>query len=278
MPRLWTRNLFFAALAVTCLNSLSGAQAPSSGTSAAPAVKLQPYTAPDQTVSAGVPPGWKVTKGGDTVVVMTGPNKETIFLGTTAVVRNGPFQPGQRLGGGLDMSMPNAASLPQKLTMIMQNNDALNGTGPLQMNITSATPVPVPAALGQCGRFAASVSDARGPMTVGVLMCSLPIDSGGIYKVIFKLASAPPSVATQEHATAAAVFASYRIPAQMLQRKLAPHTAAPVMPAGGMVMPAPVGGIGLPSDPTNSDCMDLIVIRETPRYQLPRHCGGTAPD
>ena len=50
-----------------------------------------------------------------------------------------------------------------------------------------------------------------------------------------------------------------------------------------MRMPMPGvggGGGGIPAipDSTNSECFDLVVIRETPKYQLPRKCGGTARD
>src|SRR5262249_53326016 len=55
------------------------AQAPA----AAGAVALKPYTAPDQSASAGVPSGWQVTKGEQTVIQMTGPQGEAIFLGNT---------------------------------------------------------------------------------------------------------------------------------------------------------------------------------------------------
>jgi hypothetical protein len=28
----------------------------------------------------------------------------------------------------------------------------------------------------------------------------------------------------------------------------------------------------------SADCFDLVVLRETPNYQLPRSCGGTKSD
>ena len=66
-------------LATACGQGASQAKPPSTTASS---ISLQPYTAPDQSVSAGVPSGWKVTKGEQTVVQMTGPQGETIFLGT----------------------------------------------------------------------------------------------------------------------------------------------------------------------------------------------------
>src|SRR5580704_12859378 len=47
------------------------------------AIALQPYTAPDQSASAGVPAGWQVTSGNQTVIKMTGPQGVSLSLGVT---------------------------------------------------------------------------------------------------------------------------------------------------------------------------------------------------
>jgi hypothetical protein len=97
---------------------------------------------------------------------------------------------------------------------------------------------------------------------------------------MFKMAQAPPNVAAQEKALAGAVFASYKVPPAMLQKKLAPHFTPPP-PVAMPSAPGVAGGGGtpaIPGDSTNSECFDLVVIRETPKNQLPRKCGGTAPD
>jgi hypothetical protein len=36
-------------------------------------------------------------------------------------------------------------------------------------------------------------------------------------------------------------------------------------------------GIAPYQDPTNSDCFDYNVIRESPPWEVPMHCGGTMP-
>ena len=281
------RNLFLVATSVAYLSAFSigaaglgaGAQAPAQNTApASSAVKLEPYTAPDKSASAGVPPGWKVTQGEQTVIEMTGPQGETIYLGNTAVVRNAAFQPGQRSSGGIDLSMPYSASIAQKFTMLLQNNAAVGGEATPQLNITSATPLAVPAALGQCGRIVAGNTGQKGPMKIAALLCSLPLDSGGTYKVIFKLAQAPAAVAAQDVALAAAVFASYQIPPAMLQRKLAPNTPAPIQLSSPGAVGLPSSGGGGIGDTTSAECFDLVVLRETPNNQLPRKCGGTAPN
>ena len=237
---------------------------------------LTPYTSPDQTVSAGVPPGWTVTKGGDTVVVMTGTKGDTIFLGDTIVARNAAFVLGQRSGNGIDISMPYSATLTQKFTMMIEQGVALGGGQPPQLKITSATPIALPPALGQCGRFVADGSSAVGPIRVMAVVCSLPLDSGGAYKNIMLLAQAPTVIAAEEAPIAQAVFASYRVPAAMLQRKLAPFTAPPIVTStGGVKMPAmPAASSG----GDTSQCFDLVVIRQTPKNQLPVSCGGTRPN
>ena len=286
------RSLFFAALAVSlaacvCAPATSAA-AQSSGSSSS---KLTPYTATDQSASAGVPTGWKVTSGSQTVIVMSGPGGETISLGNTVVVRNAAFQPGQKPANGIDLNMPNSATLAQKFTKILEQNAAIGGKPTPQLSITSATPLQVPATLGQCARVVAADANAvGGPATIAALMCSLPLDSGGTYKVIFKIAQAPAAVAQQESALANAVFASYRIPSAWLQKKIAPHTAAPTAAAAS--------GAPMSAAQTNAEtaailrstaaaqaaslnqanCFDLTVLRETPQRLLPRSCGGMAPN
>jgi len=257
------------AVALSTTNTFGQATA-----SSAPAVKLQPYTTPDQSASAGVPAGWKVTKGAQTVIVMTGPQGESIALGNAYVAKNAAFQAGQKGPNGADLSMPFATPLQQKLSMIFEWTAAASGNPSPQLQFKSATPIQVPAVLGQCGRFVASITAKAGPLVEAGAFCSLPVDSAGFFKNVMLLAQAPPTVAAQEAALVQAVFASYKVPASWMQKKLGPYTQVTIAPskiAGGG------GGIALPDD-TSSECFDLVVLRETPKSQLPRACGGTKPD
>jgi hypothetical protein len=211
---------------------------------------------------------------------MTGPQGETLFLGNAFVAQNGALQPGQRGSNGIDLSMPYTATLPQKLTMIIQQNAAVSGKPAPQITITSATPIQLPAALGQCGRFVAGIAGAQGQMKIVAVLCSLPLDSGGAYKNIMLLAQAPAAVAAQSAPTAQAIFQSYRIPTAWLQKKLAPHNVPPPAPAkttsaATMNRSTILGAAGADN---SANCFDLAVLRETPNYQLPRSCGGTKPD
>jgi hypothetical protein len=268
-------SLRIAVLAASCAAIFTGttpqafAQAP-----AAPSIQLQPYTAPDKSAAASVPSGWKVTTGSQTFIQMSGPQGETINLGKTFIARNAPFQAGQRGTGGADLSMPYTATLAQKLAMILDQGAALGGKPAPQITITSGTPIQMPPALGQCGRFVADISSPQGSMKIMGALCSLPLDSGGAFKNIMLLAQAPASVATQDAPIAQAVFASYQIPTSMLVRKLAPFTAVPIIVPGVM----PRGGAFPMPDDTSADCFDLGVIRALPPSQLPQKCGGRLPN
>jgi hypothetical protein len=251
--------------------------APASGASSATgaSTQLQPYTAPDGSAQAGVPAGWKVASGADSVINMTGPNGEQITLGRTFVARNAAFQAGQKGAGGADLSMPYGANLEQKFVMIWDQGAALMGQKADQVTFNSASAIQMPAALGQCGRFVASTTMPSGPIKLMGAFCSLPLDAGGTYKNILLMAQAPAANAAQDAPIAQAVFSSYRVPQAMLAKKLAPFTAPPPRPAGGAV-----GSIipGLVGSDVSATCFDESVIRGYGPNQLPQECGGKAPN
>jgi hypothetical protein len=254
------------------------------GQTASP-VALTTYTAPDRSASAGVPAGWKVTSGKQTVIVMTGPHGETVVLGNTVIAHNAPFQIGEKTSGGVNLSMPYDSSLVQKLVMILKQGAVANGKPEPQVRVTSATSIQTPASLGLCGRLVGDVTSAAGTMAIMGVLCSLPLDSAGDYKNISLLAQAPVATAAQSAPTAAAVFASYRIPAAMLRKKLAPFTAAPQGTPGNIgnqgTTAAVVNEQTLQMEKAsevNATCFDLTVLRDTPARLLPQECGGTAPN
>src|ERR1700689_1871927 len=94
----------------------------------APPVQLQPYTAQDQSVSAGVPSGWKVASAAGGSFNMTGPQGETITFGDVFLADDGPFQLGQRGPGPALLSMPSSAKLTDKLTMFIQQQELFAGS------------------------------------------------------------------------------------------------------------------------------------------------------
>ena len=119
-------------------------------------------------------------------------------------------------------------------------------------------------------------------MKLLAVFCSLPVDSGGIYKNIMLAAQAPAATAAQAAPIAQAVFQSYRIPTAWLQKKLAPFTVPPAASAAATAAEvAAINKATLASSAAvsnSANCFDLTVLRQTPTYQLPRSCGGTAPN
>jgi len=247
---------------------------------AAPAIQLQPYTASDQSASVGVPAGWKVTSGAQTLIQMSGPGGETVSLGNTVVAKNAAFQLGERSTGGINLSMPYSATLGQKFTMILQQSAASAGKVTPQVTIDSTTPLELPAAIGQCGRIVADVNGQSTATKVMAVFCSLPVDSGGTYKNIMLLGQAFAATAAQAAPTAQAIFQSYRIPTAWLEKKLAPFTA-PSLAAATAAAAAGINRstmVGIAGADNSANCFDLSVLRETPTNELPRSCGGTKPD
>ncbi len=267
------KSLLLLALAATACKAN---QAP-----ATPAIALTPYTASDQSASAGVPSGWQVTQAANTFIQMTGPQGETVSLGNTIVAKNAAFQPGQRGASGIDLSMPYTAPLAQKLTMLYQQGAALSGKPLNQFTVTSSTPLQLPATIGQCGRFVATFTDQKGPEKLLAVFCSLPLDATSTYKNIMITATAPAATAAQSAPIAQAIFQSYRIPPAWLQKKLAPFGAPPPSAAGTLAAAAAINrstAAGIAGSNNSANCFDLGVIRQTPTYLLPRSCGGTKPD
>ena len=211
------------------------AQTTSSTTLAAPPVKLQTYTLPDKSASAGVPAGWKVKGGGAGMIVMTGSQGEVITLGQIILAHDGPFQVGQKGPDGAAITMPSSAKLSDKLVMIYQQTAAAGGQPAPQIKFLYGKLLQVPAAMGQCGTFIVSNSaiqaDAMGTF------CSLPVDSGQFFKNIIMNGFAPAAVAAQAAPIVSAVFKSYKIAPGWTQKMLGPYmtpaAAAPSAQGGG---------------------------------------------
>ena len=157
-----------AAVVLVCVSAGGQATKP-----AGPAIALKAYTTSDQSASAGVPAGWTVTKGAETVIQMTGPEGVTVSLGNTIVAQNDAFQANTHLANGVDLTMPYTATLAQKLTMIFEQNAAVANKVAPQVTIDSSTALQLPAAVGQCARIVADMAGAQGAMKVMAVYCSL---------------------------------------------------------------------------------------------------------
>ncbi len=148
------------------------AQAKPSTAPAAPPVKLQTYTLPDRSASAGVPAGWKATGGGSGMIALSGPQGENITLGQIILAHDGPFHVGQKGPDGAVITMPSSAKLSDKLLMIFQQIAAASGESAPQIKFMYGALLQVPADMGQCGVFAVSNGTIQAD-ALGIL-CSLP--------------------------------------------------------------------------------------------------------
>ncbi|HEY1579573.1 MAG TPA: hypothetical protein VGF82_21095 [Terracidiphilus sp.] len=253
--------------------SVATAQQPADSPSASSA--LQPYTAPDQSVTVGVPAGWKVTKGQYGVVQMSGPQGEAISLGNGLFVKNGPYQPGQKAMGPISLSIPYQTPLGQKYAIIWKEAAAASGDPSGRATLISSRVIPL-GKIAECGVFLGSETDKQGSAKFETRFCSLPMDTNGIYKLFWMNARIPDALAAQERATAEAVLSSYKPSQTTLKLILQPST--PPMPppnlGGG-------GGAGAGMSSAmyaarmadqSATCMDLGVIREVPERKLPDYC------
>jgi hypothetical protein len=267
---------FTAASAIVICVAAGGQAAKPAASTGSPAIQLTPYTAPDQSASAGVPAGWQVTKGGQTVIDMTGPQGVTLDLGNTFVAQNGSFQAGKAGPKGTDLTMPASAGVSQKLIMIMQQNAVIAGKPIPQFTVASSTPIPFPANLGECGRMVLDNLAAQGEMRIMAVFCSFPVDMGGTFKSIVLMASAPAAVASESAPMAQAIFQSYRIPAAWLQSKLAPFHAPPAAKAssGSAAKTMQETEAAEAAANNSANCFDLTVLRSTPTALLPMSCRG----
>jgi hypothetical protein len=237
-------------------------------------MQLRAYTAPDQSASASVPAGWRVTKGSNGVIMMSGPQGEQIGLGEGIYVRDSQTHAGARSSVRIQATMPYRASLAQKFAMLWQQASAAAGTPAPQVNIVSSRPIQIAPAIGECGVFLGTMSTARGNAKFETQFCSLRPDFAGIFKLIWNHAQVPEALATQERATVEAVLHSYRPSRATLQLMMQPSTPQTPLPgthvgvASGMSS-AYWGAIGADH---SAECMDLGVIREVPEWRLPPYC------
>jgi hypothetical protein len=261
------------------------AQTKPSAAPAAPPVQLQPYTAQDQSVSAGVPSGWKVISAAGGSINMAGPKGETINFGDVFLAHNGPFQLGQKGPGAALMTMPFSAKLSDKLVMFLQQEESLNGQPVAQIQFTYATPLQVPATMGQCGMFAINFSGTATPTKGMGIFCSLPPDTAQLFKIVLLMGTAPAAIAAQTVPTVAAVYNSYKIAPGWVQKMLSPYTLPASAAPGQGGASAAETQMFLRSMANNQraidhgfTCADANILGNGSNWETPRECGGWAPN
>jgi hypothetical protein len=273
-----------AILIVTLIPALvsirAQAKAPAAAAGASP-VPLQTYSAPDQSASAGVPQGWKVTGAVGGAIAMSGPQGESITLGNLFVAHDGPFQPGQKGPGGAFMTMPSSATLTDKLVMILEQIAALNGKPVPPVKFLYAAPLQMQAAMGQCGMFVIDGSGGGTPAKGMGIFCSLPDDSAGFFKSVLLMGTAPSAIAAQTVPAVEAVFKSYTIAPGWMQKMFSPYTIPVSAPPGlsgselrSVLLTNAIQQHGIDVGFT---CADANILGESNR-DTPRECGGYAPN
>ena len=263
----------------------AGAQAKPSAAPAAPPVQLQPYTAQDQSVSAGVPSGWTVKNAVGGQINMSGPQGEAINFGDVFVVKNGPFQLGQKGPGVVLMSMPFSAKLTDKLTMFIQQQQSLSGSPAAQVKFIYAAPLQSLPAGVQCGVFVIAISGIAVPAKGAGVFCSLPPDTGQLFKIVLLMGSAPATIAAQTAPTVAAVYRSYKIAPGWVQKMLSPYTVPASASPGQGSGSAAETQMYLRAMANNQrvidhgfTCADAGILGNGSNWETPRECGGWAPN
>jgi hypothetical protein len=261
------------------------AQAKPSMAPAASPVQLQPYTAQDQSVSAGVPSGWKVIRAVGGSINMLGPQGETINFGDVFVAHDGPFQLGQKGPGSAVMTMPSSAKLSDKLVMFLRQEESLARKPVAQIKFIYAKPLQVPATIGHCGMFAVGFSGTAAPTKGMGVFCSLPPDTAQLFKIVLLMGTAPSAIAARTVPTVAAVYKSYKIAPGWVQKMLSPYT----LPASSSLGDGPGGAeetqMYLRAMANNQQvidqgfrCADANILGNGSNWETPRECGGWAPN
>jgi hypothetical protein len=226
--------------------------------------QLTTTTTDDKTASVGIPDGWKLAKGSNGFVYVTGPNDERVSLGVLVVAKNGAAASGTT--GEVAFALPFSATLKEKFTTILQTGAAKQGMAKPEITFASEVPTKLP----MCSRLFGSTTAGSDSKKFEGVICSLRPDWLGLYKNIVFLLQVPSSRAAQDRPIVEQIAASYRVTPDMFKKMLAPYTALPPQ------QPLPTG-LAPYQDPTNSDCFDYNVIRESPPWEVPMHCGGTKP-
>jgi hypothetical protein len=249
--------------------AICGALITSPSITVASTAALKTVTNSDKTASVGLPDGWKLAKGSNGYIYVTGPNDDRINLGASIVAKNAPA--GTSVSGDVVFALPFSSSIKVKYTTIVQIGASRQGLPKPQLTFASQTPTKLPMCARLLGSFTASGQSRK----FDAVLCSLQPDYLGFYKNIVFVANIPSNRVTKDRAIVEQIVSSYRLTPDMFKKLLSSYTPLPPRPAAGFG--AAVSGMAPYEDPTNSDCFDYNVIRESPPWEVPMHCGGIKP-
>ena len=236
-----------------------------SSTAIASTSTLKTVTTDDKTASVGIPNGWTLKKGANGFVWVTGPNNERVNLGVLVVAKNASA--GSSVSGEVAFALPFSASLNDKFTTIIQKGSAKQGLPAPQVTIASETQMKLP----MCSQLLGGWTAGGKSWKFEGIICSLQPDYLGLYKNLVFLAQVPANLAAQDRPIVEQIAQSYRVTPAMFKKMLSPVHCAAATSGSGVMPIAPY------QDPTNSDCFDYNIIRESPPWEVPMHCGGTNP-
>ena len=259
LRNLTARRLVGATLAAASMMMLCRIATPGLASSGG----FKTVTNSDSTASIGLPSGWTFAKGSNGFVYVTGPHDERINLGVIVIGKNSG-------GANVPLSLPFTASPRSKFTAIIQHGAQMQGLPTPQITFAQESRTRLP----MCSLFLGGWTAGPKSWKFEGILCSLHPDYLGFYKNIVYLAQVPSSRAADDRALVEKIVTSYRVTPAMFKQMIAPYTALPRLPSGSVRM---MPGMAPYQDPTNSDCFDYNVIRESPPWEMPMHCGGLQP-
>ena len=181
------------------------------------------------------------------------------------------------------MTMPSSAKLSDKLVMFLQQEESLGGKPVAQIKFIYATPLEVPATMGQCGMFAGDFSGTPTPAKGMGVFCSLPPDTAQLFKIVLLMGTAPSAIAAQTVPTVAAVYNSHKIAPGWVQKMLSPYTLPTSASPGPGARGAAETQMYLRAMASNQrvidhgfTCADANIIGNGSNWETPRECGGWA--
>jgi hypothetical protein len=222
-------------------------------------------TAADKSASVGVPAGWKLTTGAQGFLAVDGPHSEHVSLGVLVVGKNASGG----VSGQAAFVLPYSAALQNKFVTIVQAGAVKSHMAVPQITFAGVTATKLP----MCSQFLGGWTAGGVASNFEAVLCSMAPDVLGYYKNLVFLAQVPASLAQQDRPIVEKIAASYRVTPAEFQKMLAPYTAIPKMPAGSAGAAPALAPYQMP----NTDCFDYTVIRESPPWEMPMHCGGTMP-
>ena len=183
------------------------------------------------------------------------------------------------------MTMPSSAKLTDKLVMFLQQEESLAGKPVAQIKFIFATPLQVPANMGQCGMFAVDFTGTATPTKGMGVFCSLPPDTAQLSKLVLLMGTAPSAIAAQTVPTVAAVYNSYKIAPGWVQKMLSPYSfPASAAPGQGPASAAETQMYlrAMANNQAVIDhgfrCADAGILGNGSNFETPRECGGWAPN